>query len=301
MAVPGEVMKRTSRSEKGSSEQREEDGIELLRLFCSTEAVEQYRAAAQSIAHGRLQPGIDALLAIVDEEPAADLVVQRKLAEVYLDHGLVHPALEPYHAADWTGEPQQANWYTNLALAYQVRGQFDEARRVFARRGQLVHSLGVSEYRTQMDIARTFVLEGDDKRACEAYERTWAEAPERSHPALQMAYCLLRLGRQTEARQVFERMAAMEGSFHRELALLALRRSAEAIPICEKAFAAYPADPEPLYRAALAYLQLGDLESAQRYLQEAVDEALVLVDEESEGLFLNFALTTEERGILVRF
>jgi len=294
------MMKRATRSEQGSNEQGEDDRIELLHLFCSTEAVERCRDAAQSIARGRFQPGIDALLSIVDDEPAADLVVQRKLADVYLDHGPVHPALESYHGADRTDEPQQAGQYTNLAVAYQARGQFNEARRVYARQGQLAHGPEVSEYGTRMDIARTFVAEGDDVRACEAYERIWAEAPSRTHAALQMAFCLLRLGQQTKARQVFERMAAMEGSFHRELALLALRQSAEAIPICKKAFASYRADPEPLYRVALAHLQLGDLESAQRYLQKATDEALVLMDEENEGLFLNFALTTEEREMLVR-
>ncbi len=248
----------------------------------------------------QFQEGIDALLALRDQaETETGLFVEDKLVEIYLDHGNVHPALEPFEKADETEEPQAYVHYSYLALIYGWRKQFEDARRIYEKRMRLVEQDEENLIETQIDIASTYRREGDLRRACQELERIWAENPDYGYAGLDLALDYLRLGRHDDARRVYEQIANLAEDDWRDRALLALRRSSEALTLAEAAIKRHERDGFPPYLASLAHLQMGDIANARRRLWEALEKEPAIWDEEEE-VFCRFALTPPEFNTLTQ-
>jgi tetratricopeptide (TPR) repeat protein len=274
--------------------QQDRTRIRLMRQIQPDPIVREYRKAVRLIDQRQLQEGINALLALRERaETQTGLFIEEKLAEVYLDHGHVHPATEPFEKADQTDEPQEYLYYSYLALIYGWRKQFEDARRIYEKRMRLVEQHEEKLIETRIDIAGTYRREGDVGRACEELEQIWAENPDYGYAGLELALNYLRLGQDDDAQRVYEQLAALEKDDLREQPLLALRRSSEALQLAEAAIERYEKDGFPRYFAALAHLQLGDVANARRCLVEALYREPAIWDDEEE-LFCRFALTPEE-------
>jgi tetratricopeptide (TPR) repeat protein len=274
--------------------QRDRNTIRMMREIYPAAIIRQYRQAALLIANGQFQQGVDALLTISgDETETLPLFTREKLTEVYLDHGVVHPALEPFSKADETDEPQEFVYYSCLAVAYGWRKQFDDARRIYAKRMRLLEQDEENLIETRIEIADTYRRDGDLERACEELEKIWADAPEYCATGHELALSYLRLNRKEDARGVYQQITAREGDDYQGIALLALRRSEEALRVFQAEIERYPRDGFPPYLAALAHLQLGSVASARRRLVEALSKDPSMWDEERQ-LFAQFALTPQE-------
>jgi tetratricopeptide (TPR) repeat protein len=274
--------------------QKDRDTIRMMREIYPATIIRQYRRAAVLIANAQFQEGVDALLTMGnDETDTLPLFTREKLTEVYLDHGIVHPALEPYRKADETDEPQEFVYYSCLAVAYGWRKQFDDVRRIYAKRMRLLEQDEEKLNETRIEVADTYGREGDLERACEEFEKIWADAPEYSAAGHELALSYLRLNRQEDARGVYEQLAVREGDDYQGTALLALRRSEEALRVFQAEIERYTRDGFPPYLAALAHLQLGNVAGARRRLVEALGKDPSMWDEEQQ-LLAQFALTPRE-------
>lgn len=285
---------RQNQTPRNPLSQKDRDTIRMMREIYPATIIRQYRRAAVLIANAQFQEGVDALLTMGnDETDTLPLFTREKLTEVYLDHGVVHPALGPFSKADETDEPQEFVYYSCLAVAYGWRKQFDDARRIYAKRMQLLEQDEENLIETRMEIADTYRREGDLERASEELEEIWADAPGYGAAGHELALSYLRLDRKEDARGVYEQIAAREGDDYQGTALLALRRSEEALRVFQAEIERYTQDGFPPYLAALAHLQLGDVPSARRRLVEALSKDPSMWDEEQQR-FAQFALTPRE-------
>lgn len=134
-------------------------------------------------------------------------------------------------------DPLDARQHNDLGVAYQHRGEYDLARREYARAADLDPHWALP----LVNRGNVFAAEGGWKEAAANYRRALKREPGNAPAMNNLGWALLQSG-----------------------------RAEEALPWAEKATAADPGEPSFLDTRADIHLALGEPEAARRLLEQAL-------------------------------
>jgi tetratricopeptide (TPR) repeat protein len=180
--------------------------------------------------------------------------------------------------------PHYANAHFQLGKALVAQGRFEEARAAYEAAiedgkyaaQQFVIDDQVYIWKAHSEIGSSYVMQKDDDKALEWFERGLQNAPKAEPLHVNKAKALERLGRIEEAhatyKGVYELYRSEQSTLEYVNFLLRQHRENEAVAIVEECYRRFePAKAVPLLMAAAAIAQRQKSPAVERYLREAAD------------------------------
>ena len=207
------------------------------------------------------------------------------LAEVYCDKlGLAVKGEETARRC-LEVSPHYANAHFQLGKALIAQGRYDEGRDAYLAAIddgnyaalQFVIDDQVYIWKAHSEIGSSYVLQGNDEKAVEWFEKGLKNAPKAEPLHVNRARALERLGRKEDAESAFRTVYEVHGSVSATIeyvnALLRRGREREAVALIDDTQGKFPAEMAvPLLMAAAAVAErANDAAAMERYLRAAAD------------------------------
>lgn len=181
--------------------------------------------------------------------------------------------------------PHYANAHFQLGKALVAQGRFDEGREAYLAAIddgnyaalQFVIDDQVYIWKAHSEIGSSYVLQQNDEKAVEWFEKGLKNAPKAEPLHVNRARALERLGRKEEAEAAFRAVYELHGSVSATIeyvnALLRRGREREAVALIDDTQGKFPAEMAvPLLMAAAAVAERGnDTAGTERYLRAAAE------------------------------
>ena len=169
-------------------------------------------------------------------------------------------------------DPTTAGTFLDLGTTYLEMGSLDRAAAAFLHASELnpalataFHNLGLVEQQR-----------GHTEQAIARYEKAIATEPDLIGSLVNLGLLYEEVGRTDEAVELYLRAADLDPEnqrtfFSASYLLFVGGRFGDALSVLERAKKAHPRSPQPPLYKARVYQRLGDLDSAEREVREALD------------------------------